>query len=168
MVDTAQVLGELGTVEQLRLALSPGWVTLALAARTDPDLAEARVVLGLEPRAVHDAEPACDWCGRSKPPAGLFNMSGDGPPQYECNDTDDCLVARAKREPLWISQQYPSWQVDWQKYRQAEAARYQMMPQWGNVYQRASWELTSPAGAGRAGAGAPGRRAQPGRVRGGG
>ena len=58
--------------EELRggLAGLPG-LTLAVALTapddTDASRQAAAAAFGLEVRAEHDGEPACDWCGRSDP-----------------------------------------------------------------------------------------------------
>jgi hypothetical protein len=110
-----------GSVEEFRGELQ-GLNTLALAA--DPDLPEhqaAAVALGLNVRAEHDAEPACDHCGRSAPPAGLEDQSLGGPPVHECWDSEDCARTRAEREPMWLDKQFKFWKIDWDKYRRMVA-----------------------------------------------
>ena len=147
------------SAEELRLELAPGWAELALAAGTDSDLAEAKIVLGLEVRAEPDGEPHCDFCGRSAPPSGLEDQSLGGPPVHECNNAEDCQSARAEREPAFIDHQHPDWRHQWDAYqRNLIAWERGRAYGWYHPEQLNAWEGGSPwsrpAGAGRAGRGA--------------
>lgn len=112
--------GTVTGVEQYRGELQ-GVSVLALAADPDvPDHQAAKVALGLEPRAEHDAEPACDWCGRSAPAGGLEDQSMGGPASFECHDGTDCQEARQAAEPMWLDKQFKFWRIDWDKYRRIQ------------------------------------------------
>lgn len=115
----------LASAEALRLELSPWQHEVRLSA-VNADLADAKQTLGLEPYAEHDGKPACDYCGRSHPPAGLEDQSLGGPQVHECHDSEDCASARAAREPDWIDSQFRHWRIDWAKYNEAEAYREQL------------------------------------------
>ena len=80
-----------------------------------PDHQAAAIALGLNPRAEHDGEPACDWCGRSDPPSGLEDQSLNGPASFECNDSEDCQGARAERQNYWMDKQFELWPIDFEK-----------------------------------------------------
>lgn len=139
-------------VEELRggLAGLPGrTLALALTAGDGQDaghLTAAKAALGLEVRAEHDGEPACDWCGRSDPPGGLADESLGGPQVHACVDGDDCARARAAAEPLWYDNQHRGWRISWEKYREvlayeAEQARHS---QWGGGIYRLTADLPEP------------------------
>ena len=134
------ILGTVTSTESLRGELA-GVSVLALAAG-DPSASDyhaAKIPLGLAPRAEHDGEPACDWCGRSNPPGGLEDQSLNGPPSHECHDSASCQTTRAEREPGWLVNQGGRWwRVDWQKYQevqQYEAAQSARSRFGGGIYQ---------------------------------
>ena len=133
----------------LRLELAPaGSGAVALAAGWEPELAPAKVVLGLNPGAEPDGSPACGWCGRSHPPGGLADESMGGPEVHACTDGQDCATARDQREPGFIDHQYPRWRQQYDEYqrkREEEARKlveWERSHAWGVYHpeQLAAWE----------------------------
>ena len=114
--------GTVTSIEQWRGELQ-GVSVLALVA--DPDVpdhqAAADVALGLDARAEHDGEPACDWCGRSDPPAGLEDQSMGGP---ACTSATTQRIVRAQGPASWATGWTSSpkvWRVDLDKIRRVQA-----------------------------------------------
>jgi hypothetical protein len=132
----------ISSCEALRLSFLTEPEQLELAAAEDDAHHAAATLAGLEPWAEHEAEPACDWCGRSSPLSGLADESLGGPPNFACHDTEDCQKARDLRLEKWMTSQTPWWRIDWQKYLASLRAEQEIRARaryGGGIYQ-----LTDP------------------------
>jgi len=117
---------ELFSVEDLRLTLEdPPTVALTTARHAQRS---ALTALGLSVRAVHEGEPACDWCGSSEGHAGLVDESQGGPPSWACEDAAGCMGRRARHEAQWADEQHPGWHAAWHRVQDEErrAARVRL------------------------------------------
>lgn len=100
------------------------WELQLTMAEEPGDREDAKLVLGLRPRVEPDGPgPHCGYCGRTRPPSGLEDMSEGGPPVFTCKDSPACIAEYDRREPRLIDRQFPGWRRDYARVKRAEAER---------------------------------------------
>jgi hypothetical protein len=130
--------------DPVRVGLAPAREVTLVAS--EPDLAEAKAVLGLEPAPSTTASPGATGAAVRTARRG---ESLGSPEVHACRDADSCVTAWAEHDPAWINAQCPSWRTDWEKWRRAEEYRCELEARQalGFFYHRKpAWRLVGGRG----------------------